>query len=151
MIITLALILIKMDFHESQIKVTIEKIRAFYPELLEDCFPIIPEMTKSQMKAVFDAFIQLRGNIPEINKGDEIALLVAVFALFFDPDYLNGFKKKARVGFRPIISEFTGINERLLSYYFKQALNQMVVRRFRDEMLSTAKIISDLTGIELSL
>ncbi|PRY96705.1 hypothetical protein BY457_11489 [Marinilabilia salmonicolor] len=140
-----------MDVYESHLKVTIAKIRALYPELVEDCKPIIPEMTKTQMRAVFDAFIDLRGSMPESNKENEITLLVAVFALFFDPDYLNGFKKKARVGFRPIISEFTGIKERLLSYYFKQALNQTVVRRFRDEVISTAKIISDLTGLDLEL
>jgi len=138
-----------MDIYENHSNVTIAKIRAFYPELLEDCKPIVPQMTKSQIKAVFDVFIQLRGNIPERNKGNEIVFLVAVFALFFDPDYLNGFKKKARVGFRPMVSEFTGINERLLSYYFKNALNQMVIRRFRDEVQQTANLISDFTGLDL--
>jgi hypothetical protein len=138
-----------MDIYENHSNVTIAKIRAFYPELLEDCKPIIPEMGKSQMRAVFDAFNSLRGSVPEKNKGNEITLLVAVFALIFDPDYVNGFKKKARKGFRPMVSDFTGIKERLVSYWFKLAINQMVVRRFRDEVQQTAKVISDLTGVNL--
>jgi hypothetical protein len=62
-------------------------------------------------------------------------LFVAVFVRFFDPEYLDGYKRKLRHGLRAKMASLIGCEERIISYNLKNVKNYMsIYKDFRDEV-----------------
>lgn len=132
-------------------RIIFQKLETFYPEVLEDCKPILPEMNKTKIKAVFDTFCDVRGIMPEEVKEEEITVFLAVSIRFFDPDYILYLEKPLRRNFRPLIAELLNKCPTGVSHLISPIRVYWKINGFRDEVLAIGETISNSTGIELHL
>lgn len=124
---------------ELNYKLIYNKLQAKYPEIAKELIPENPILDNLQMLAVFTAFCRTKGivtfSMPIEEKRYTRDLFVGVFVRFFDPDYLDGYKKKLRKGLRAKMASLIGGQERRISYNLKNVKDYMkIYKDFREEV-----------------
>lgn len=140
------------SYNQLRYQIAYNKLAAFYPEIAKDCEAYFPAMNKDQVKAIFEAYCQIRDVNPASITGSETTYLVAVFIRIFDPDFFYGFKSKLRTGLRPLVSAITGRKKQSLSYYGHNVLTfNKLYKRFPQEIEAICQQIRSKVDFDLEL
>lgn len=106
------------------------KVQQQFPEIAERVveLPVLSDVNEiADLYQVFTSLVRL----PDHSKSSEIAdfrtLFIAVALRLYDPDYVNGYKKKVRNGLRSMIATLFKIDYNYVSTLFALAVARVQI------------------------
>lgn len=106
------------------------KVQQQFPEIAERVveLPVLSDV--NEIADLYQVFISLV-RLPDQSKSSEIAdfrtLFIAVTLRLYDPDYVNGYKKKVRNGLRSMIATLFKIDYNYVSTLFALAVARVQI------------------------